>query len=277
VDYTVNPTTGLPYLTGPASNEDPVNHVLPAWDLVTGQMAATGLLAAERHRRRSGEGQHIKLALEDVALATMGHLGFIAEAQLGHRRERVGNYLFGAFGADFVCAGGERVMVVALTLKQWRALQEALQLNAEIGGLQGRLGLDLSLQGNRFRAREEIASLVGARIRALSIGEITRAFEQNGVCFSRYQTVSEMVAGDPACSEENPMFLNIDQPGVGKILTPTIPLEFAEGGRLAPGPAPALGGHTAEVLRELLGLGAAAIHRLHDQGVIGGPAPGEPV
>src|SRR5271156_3583592 len=150
VDYTVNSAMGLPFLTGTAASEGPVNHVLPAWDLLTGQMAATGLLAAERHRRRSGEGQHIKLALEDVALATMGHLGFIAEAQLGHRRERVGNYLFGAFGADFVCAGGERVMVVALTLKQWRALQEALLLSAEFAGLQRRLGLDLSLQGNRF-------------------------------------------------------------------------------------------------------------------------------
>jgi len=33
--------------------------------------------------------------LEDVALATMGNLGFIAEAQLGRTRPRVGNYLTG--------------------------------------------------------------------------------------------------------------------------------------------------------------------------------------
>lgn len=75
-------------------------------------MAATALLAAERHRRRTGTGQHVLLSLEDVALAAMANLGFIAEAQLGHRRERAGNFLFGAFGGDFVCASGERVMVV---------------------------------------------------------------------------------------------------------------------------------------------------------------------
>jgi 2-methylfumaryl-CoA isomerase len=46
VDYTVNASMGLPYLTGPSDRGDPVNHVLPAWDLVTGQMAAIGLLAA---------------------------------------------------------------------------------------------------------------------------------------------------------------------------------------------------------------------------------------
>ena len=45
VDYTVNASMGVPLITGPSGHEDPVNHVLPAWDLITGQMAATGLLA----------------------------------------------------------------------------------------------------------------------------------------------------------------------------------------------------------------------------------------
>ena len=80
VDYTVNARVGVPHVTGPGAACDAVNHVLPAWDVVTGQMAATALLAAERHRRIKGVGQHVKLALEDVALAVMGHLGFLAEA-----------------------------------------------------------------------------------------------------------------------------------------------------------------------------------------------------
>jgi 2-methylfumaryl-CoA isomerase len=271
VDYTVNSTMGLPLLTGTAATEGPVNHVLPAWDLVTGQMAATGLLAAERYRRRTGAGQHIKLALEDVALAAMASLGFIAEAQLGQQRERVGNYLFGAFGADFVCSDGVRVMVVALTLKQWRALCEALGLNAAIADLQSRLNLDLSLEGSRFQAREEIASLVRPRIRARSVGEIGPLFDKHGVCWARYQSVSELVARDRACSEDNPLFRQIDQPGVGKILAPTIPLGFAEQGRLPPLPAPQLGHDTDAVLREVLGLGDSTIEQLRRQGVIGGP------
>jgi 2-methylfumaryl-CoA isomerase len=271
VDYTVNPAMGLPFLTGTAATEGPVNHVLPAWDLVTGQMAATGLLAAERYRRRTGAGQHIKLALEDVALATMANLGFIAEAQLGHPRKREGNYLFGAFGADFVCSDGARVMVVALTLKQWRSLCEALGLNGAIVDLQSRLNLDLSLEGSRYQAREEIASLVRPRVSARSVGEIGLLFEKHGVCWTRYQSVSELVARDPACSEDNPLFRTIDQPGVGRILAPTIPLGFAEQGRLPPLPAPQLGHDTAAVLREVLGLGDSTIEQLHHQGVIGGP------
>jgi 2-methylfumaryl-CoA isomerase len=270
VDYTVNPAIGLPYLTGPNGTHDPVNHVLPAWDLVTGQMAATGLLAAERHRRRTGEGQHVKLALQDVALSAMGNLGFIAEAQLGRERERVGNYLYGAFGGDFVCADGVRVMVVGLTLKQWRGLCAALAIDEEIALLQDRLGLDLRAEGNRFRAREEIAGLVGARIGSRTIADIGEAFERHGVCWSRYRTVRELVTDDPACSEKNPLFRMVEQPDLGKLLTPTIPLDFEHGGRAAPAPAPGLGAHTDEILGDVLGLDSAAIGRLHDEGVVAG-------
>lgn len=270
VDYTINPKIGMPLLTGPAGLGLPVNHVLPAWDLVTGQMAATGLLAAERHRRITGKGQHVKLALEDVALAAMGNLGFIAEAQLGAQRERVGNYLYGAFGGDFVCADGVRVMVVGLTLKQWRALCDALNLNAEIDALQQRLGIDLALEGNRFHARKDIAVLVSAKIGAKTFRDTATVFDKHGVCWSRYQSVAELVANDPACSESNPLFRTIEQPGIGDLLTPTIPLDFALGGRCEAAPAPRLGEHTDAVLAELLGLSNAVIGRLHDQRIIAG-------
>jgi 2-methylfumaryl-CoA isomerase len=268
VDYTVNPAVGLPWLTGGEFDPQPVNHVLPAWDLLTGQLAATGLLAAERHRRRTGEGQHVKLALEDVALATLGSLGYIAEAQLGQRRPRIGNYLFGAFGKDFLCADGVRVMIVALTRKQWSALVAALGIGAELAGLERETGLDFAREGHRFRARAEIASVVGARIAARPFAAIAPEFERHGVCWSRYQSVPELVRGDPACSAANPLFATVDQAGVGPLLTPTIALDFTAGGRRGPSAAPQLGEHTDAVLAESLGLGAGRLADLRADGVI---------
>ncbi len=270
VDYTVNSRVGMPYVTGPEDAQGPVNHVLPAWDLVTGQMAATGLLAAERHRRKSGAGQEIKLALEDVALAMVGHLGFIAEAQLGQQRARHGNELFGAFARDFVCADVERVMLVGLTLKQWRAICEATGLQPAIAGLAQRLGLDLDVEGNRFIARKEIAALVGPWIAARPLAEVARTFDAHAVCWGRYQTVAQMIERDPACSEANPMFRTIAQPGVGPCLAAGTPLDFSAFERIAPRPAPQLGEHTEQVLAELLAIGAAEYGRLHDRRVVGG-------
>lgn len=270
VDYTVNPNIGLPMLTGPEDSLEVVNHVLPAWDLITGQMAATGLLAAERHRRIKGEGQHVKLALEDVALAVMGHLGFIAEAQLGHQRGRVGNYLYGAFGRDFVCADGQRVMVVGLTLKQWRSLCDAMDLGGEMSRLETRLGLDLQKEGDRFRARRKIAELVGRWIAKRTLKDVATAFNAQGVCWSRYQTVSQLVQMDPACSEANPLFRMTDQPGVGKLLAPGTPLDFSAFARVPVEPAPLLGEHTEEVLCSLLGMSTGEFGRLHDKGIVAG-------
>ena len=57
VDYTVNPATGFPWATGPRNLTEPLNSVLPAWDAIMGGLAATGLLAADRHRTRTGTGQ----------------------------------------------------------------------------------------------------------------------------------------------------------------------------------------------------------------------------
>lgn len=267
VDYTLNARLGLPYMTGPADGQGAVNHVLPAWDLITGQMVAVGLLAAERYRRRTGQGQHVRLALEDVALAVMQHLGFIAEAQQGQPRERHGNALFGAFGQDFLSADGERVMVVGLTLKQWASLVEATQSAEAVAALGERLNLDLNQEGNRFRAREAIAELLRPWFAARAFTDVAAAFDRHGVCWSRYQDVDEL-AKDAACSPENPLFTRAQQPGVGEMLLAGIPLHFGAVPREPARPAPQLGQHTEEVLSQLLGMDAAQYGRLHDKGVV---------
>ena len=117
VDYTVNPATGFPWATGPRNLTEPLNSVLPAWDIAMGELAAIGLLAADRHRTRTGEGQLVETALSDVAFAVTGHLGRVAQAQLDatDSPRRDGNYLYGAFGHDFVTRDERHVMVVALT------------------------------------------------------------------------------------------------------------------------------------------------------------------
>ena len=57
LDYTVNSAVGYPDLTGPGP--EPVNHVLPAWDLLTGAYAAFAMMAALHHRMATGAGQEI--------------------------------------------------------------------------------------------------------------------------------------------------------------------------------------------------------------------------
>ena len=272
VDYTVNPATGFPWATGPRNLSVPFNHLLPAWDAITGTLAAAGLLAAERHRRRTGEGQLVRVALADVAFAMVGHLGKIAEAQVLRReRQKEGNYLYGAFGRDFLTADGRRIMIVALTLQQWKNLVEATGLHEAFATVESAMDVDLTKEGDRFVAREVIGAILKPWTIRRTLDEIREIFTRHRVCWGPYQTFLELVDQDPRCSTENPMFDEVEQPGIGTYLTPGSPLDFSRHGRLPARRAPTLGEHTDEVLAEILSLSDAEIGRLHDEGVVAGP------
>jgi 2-methylfumaryl-CoA isomerase len=272
VDYTVNPAVGYPLVTGPVDDPRPVNHVLPAWDLICGQSVAVGVLAADRHRARTGQGQHLSLALSDVALAVVSAMGHVAEAQLlDQERPRVGNDLYGAFGRDFTTRDGRRVMPVAISDKQWLSLTEATESTEQMRLLAAQLGLDFDEEGDRFVARDEIAAIIAPWCAARTLAEVRAVFDAHGVCWGPYQSFRQLVADDPRCSLANPLFAEIDQPGVGHVLAAGSPLAPALG-RVPVAPAPALGQHTDEVLAEVLGLSSAELGDLHDRRLIAGPA-----
>ncbi|HEU0316181.1 MAG TPA: CoA transferase, partial [Solirubrobacteraceae bacterium] len=187
VDYTVNPASGFPMATGPRNVSYPMNHLLPAWDAVTGTLATTALLAAERHRRRTGAGQLIKIALSDVAFAMVGNLGKIAEVQINHsNRIKDGNFLYGAFGRDFLAKDDRRVMILALTLRQWRSLVEATDLQEAAAAIEKMLSVDLTQEGGRFAARDLIGAALKPWVRARTMAEIAEIFDAKGVAWGPY-------------------------------------------------------------------------------------------
>lgn len=268
VDYTVNAGAGFPLITGPAGSSEPVNSVLPAWDIAMGEMAAVGVLAAERRRRISGAGAFVGLALSDVAFAAASALGRIAQAELGAVAERDGNYLYGAFGRDFSTRDGRRIMVVGLTGRQWKALVEATGL--DVRAIEAATGADLSTEGGRYRAREAISAALVPWVAARSLEELRSILDGAGVAWSPYRTFAQVLAEDPRVSTANPMFGRVGQPGIGEILAAASPLSFSDAERLAPQPAPRLGQHTDEILAEI-GLSSGEIGQLHDRGIVAGP------
>ena len=100
-------------------------------------------------------------------------------------------------------------------------------------------------------------------------------FDAHGVCWSPYQTFTELVSDDPRCSTENPMFAEVEQPGIGTYRMPASPLDMSAFPRLPPRRAPLLGEHTDEILATILGLPDGEIARLHDQRVVAGPTEPE--
>lgn len=268
VDYTINAAVGIPQLTGHPDDPRPVNHVLAAWDLLTGSYGAFALLAAYLRRQQTGQGAEIRLPLSDVAAASLGHLGMLAEAMTGGDRPRIGNDLFGAFGRDYLCADGVRLMVVAITPRQWQGLVAALGLGEDVAALEAELGLSFATdEGARFDHRARLHPLFEQAFATRRAADLGPAFDASGVTWSRYQSIAEAVA-DPRLFAGNPIFETVAQPSGVAYPSPGPAATFAGEARPPLAPAPQLGQHTDEVLAELLGLDGGAIARLHDRGVV---------
>jgi 2-methylfumaryl-CoA isomerase len=269
VDYTVNPSLGFPDATGPAGSTEPVAHVLPAWDCIAGNMVVTALLAAERKRLRQGKGSGVELSLKDVAAAMLGHLGIIGEVEVnGIAREKSGNALYGAYGQDFVCADGRRVMVIGLTDRQWRGLLNVTGMREDMAALEKRLGESLADEGARWRNRDAITVLLAPWFAARKVADFATMFDEAGVTWSVFRDFATALAEDPDLSLANPMFARIEQPGIGAYRVPGTPMSFSDEARETPVRAPVLGEHTEEILADVAGLPDTEIAALFDAGLV---------
>lgn len=266
VDYTVNAATGFPLVTGPAGPGAPINHVLPAWDVACGLHAALQVAAAVHRRERTGAGCRISLALENVALATAGALGYLTEAMVnGTQRERIGNSVYGQYGQSFTSSDGGWFMVVTLTDRHFRELAEVTGTTKVIAALAQALDADFTDEGQRYRHRGVLNGLFSSWFADRGAAEIEAVLAATSVLWDRYRSFDEVARG-PRVSA-NPMFAPLHQPEVGDYLAAGLPAAI-DGVHPPAAPAPVLGGHTAEVLRERLGMTAAQIDRLAESGTV---------
>ncbi len=269
LDYTVNNAVGYPMMTG--SGPEPVNHVLPAWDLLSGAYAAFALLAAIRRREATGEGSEVRVPLSDVAIGTVANLGGIAEVLYsGENRPRLGNAVYGLFGRDFVTRDGVRTMIVVVTHRQWANLMAALGLGDAIAAIETARGVSFaSDDGLRFQHRDALFPVFEKAIGARDHAELAATLDAAGIVHSAYRDMVH-AAHDPRLVQNNPMFSAFDAnpsgfgyPSAGAFAT--VPQQE----RGPPQPAPQNGQHSEEVLATRLNMSSGEIARLVDQGIIG--------
>lgn len=273
VDYVVQAKSGFPWITGPAEHGGPVNQLVPAWDIAAGLYLANGLLAAELHRRATGEGSEVRVALEDVGFAAAGYLGYLAEAQIRPEtpRTREGNYVYGTFGRDFTTSDGDRIMIVALTPRQWKDLLRVTGLGETVDALGRALGADFFDEGDRYRHRVVLAGLIAEWFGRHDTAEVTAALETTRVLWSPYRTFTDLAADDSRILREMPLFDTFEQPGVGTLVAPGSPM-VVNGHRTPPAPAPNVGQDTGDVLTAL-GVDADELAALVADGVVGDGTP----
>ncbi len=187
----------------------------------------------------------------------------------GEDRPRYDNDVFGAFGRDFVTADKRRIMLVAITPRQWSGLLKALGIEEEVASLEHERKVSFGVdEGMRFKHRDALNSIVAQAMAARRLDELSHALKQHGACWGPYRTMREALAGDPDFSLANPLFEMVPHPSGHSYLTPSSAASFEALGRPAPQLAPRLGQHTEEVLAQYLGLSSVEISRLHDAGIV---------
>jgi 2-methylfumaryl-CoA isomerase len=269
LDYTVNNAVGYPMMTG--VGPEPVNHVLPAWDLLTGAYAAFAMLAAIRRREATGEGNEVRIPLSDVAIGTVANLGGLAEVlHSGANRPRLGNAVYGLFGRDFVTRDGIRTMIVVVTHRQWAKLLSALALGEEVAAIEASRGVNYAQDdGLRFEHRDVLFPIFEAAIGARDHAELAMALDAAGIVHSAYRTMLD-AAHDPRLVGNNPMFTPFDANPSGFAYPAAGPFgTIAQKERGLPKAAPRNGQHSEEILADRLKLSSGEIARLIDSGIVG--------
>ena len=270
LDYTVNCALGYPLITGPESlGDEPVNHVLPAWDLLAGSYAAFSLLAALKHRSETGEGGEYKIPLADIGVTAMANMGQLAEV-LYHddNRARYGNEVYGAFGKDFQTSDGVRMMIMAITPRQWTGLLKVLEIEEQVSEIEAARKVSfLKDEGIRFEHRDALYPLLEAKVYRWEAKELQAALDSVGGCWGEYQSMRQ-AADDSALVRDNPVFTELKNPSGFSYPTPGSALTIADQERGTPALAPSLGQHTSDILKSVLGQSPDKISALLEAGVI---------
>ncbi len=257
-DFVAQAMGGLMASTGEPGGE-PMKAGVALSDVMTGLYAAIGILAALHHRRETGKGQHVDLALLDVTLTGMTNL---AQYYLtsGVSAQRYGNTHSAIVPYQAFATSDGHVVIAVGNDTQFRRLCALLKTN---WADDSRFAVNAARVKHRAALIPELSRLIAAR----TTGEWVDLFRAADIPAGPVNTMDQVFATEQV--REREMQIALPHPlSPAPIHLVGSPLKMSEtpvSYRAAP---PIAGQHTAEILKELLGLDTSAINALKASGAI---------
>jgi benzylsuccinate CoA-transferase BbsF subunit len=238
---------------------DPPLPIANSWnDYIAALHACFAILEALSERAATGRGRRIDLSQFECSVASLGAL-LVSSAVNRRAPARRGNRSASAAPQGvYRCAGPDEWCALSVqTDAQWPALAAAIGQPAL--GADPRLGTLLGRQRHHDEIDDQIAAWTGG----LESAEAARRLRAAGVPAERVRRIKTLI--DEGDGEA--VFQRMAEPRVGSILATMLP--FGTDAALAePAPAPRLGEHGPEALREWLGLSEAEIRELVEEWVL---------
>jgi crotonobetainyl-CoA:carnitine CoA-transferase CaiB-like acyl-CoA transferase len=237
-DYIIQGMSGLMSVTGEPQSQ-PQKVGVAVTDVFTGVYAATAILAALLQRGTTGKGQHIDMALFDVATAIMANqsMNYLAS---GKAPQRMGNAHPNIVPYSvFDCADGW-IIIATGNDGQYRRLCKVLGLEALAEAP------EFLINADRIANRAAITAAITEKTKAWQKADLLAACEAEGVPAGPINDMAEVFA-DPQIVARG---MQIDCDGVPGVRAP---MTFSDAALAAGAPSPALGEHDAEIRKRLGG------------------------
>jgi crotonobetainyl-CoA:carnitine CoA-transferase CaiB-like acyl-CoA transferase len=229
-------------------------------DFWGGLNATVSILAALRHRDRTGEGQAIDISLQDSVweITAIEHapLYFLGEGV----PQRYGNGGFNYSPYGTYPAKDGHVVIPILTVAQWEKFVKAIG-RADLIGVQ-----KYATQRERAVNRDEIDAMVSEWTKARTVIEIVNVLSNAGLPCSPIPTFDQVANDSQLLSRQ--MIAEVEQTVSGKLKVPGSAVKLSKTPADVSLPAPFLGEHNYEVFCELLGYSEQEIKELADDGII---------
>lgn len=258
-DFLIQGMSGLMSVTGDADGP-PTKVGIPISDLTTGLYAAISILAALRHRDRTGEGQRIDLALLDAQLAVMSNQaanwlnGGAESRRLGNQHPNIVPYQV------FACADGD-ILIATANDRQYAKMCRVLGM--------GELAVDprFAEMSGRGKNREALLVLIEPAIVRWQSDELVAALNDAGVPSGRINTVPEALS-HPQVEARGQVGTLTRQDG-SEVRFVGFPARLSASPATYRNAPPRAGEDGADVLENVLGVDADEIARLRDAGIVG--------
>ena len=236
----------------------PMRSMLPLVDVMTGMTATSAVLGALLHRQRTGEGQHLDVALLDVAMAATVHLGQ-NYLSTGTQPRRAGNgSLLFAPSNCYPCQDGH-ILIQVGNDQQWARLCKVLGRDDWLADT------TLARNADRMARALELDARLSEVTRQHAKQPLSDRLGAAGVPCGPINTLQQ--AYEHPQARHRGLRLTLEDPQLGELALTRSPLRFSRT-PVQHRPPPALGADTDAVLREALGLDDTALARLHDAGVV---------
>ena len=251
---------GLNYLAGFPGETPVLPGTVPLGDYIASLYGAIGIMVALRHREKSGCGQIIDVGIYEAIFRMMEEIASVYGVS-GKIREREGSGSFVAVPHGHFRTRDDRWIAIACTTdKMFERLSVAMgQPELSSSGLYGD-------QRTRLAARDSVNTLVIDWVASLDRDEVMRRCLDEEVPVGKVNSIADIFEDEHYAARGN--LVHIIDEELGDVVVPgVVPTLSATPGRID-NLGPTLGNATDAVMRELLGLTAAELQRLHQQKII---------